>query len=1716
MSASRERLFTWGAVVASVLLVGSLAVADSARGPSGLAAWTAPPRVSGTVPSQAASPAAAPSTGRSATPAPVDWARLTLPATPTVADLVPTDADASGVALDTTFRLTTRTNETAASLAGRLTASPDVSLAVVAGSDGGPAASVLVRPAQPLAAGRVYRFSLTSPGGAVEQSWAFQAKAPLHVVTTVPGNHTADVPLDTGIEFTFDQDGVSSIDGFLDAEPAIPGTLEYHGRTAVLVPSQPLARRTVYTVTLRHGVPQQGSDQVLGDDVVVQFQTGTGTAEQAAPGFALARRVYESAPGERPVLETQWYARTDGASPPLVPLTVYRFPSMQACLDAYRRVEDAPQWVSWPTAEGLVAVDGLAKVGSFSVRLTSEADSYGSWLRLPVELDAGWYLVATTAGDVPYQAFLQVTDIASFASVTETKTAVWVNDVGTGAAVSGATVTTSAGERLGATDARGLVIDTTPASLVPPVESEPLPGGTWPIPVPLRPLVVRAPDGRAAFVPLASGCGWYGFCSASRWVNPGDRWWEAMGTDRSSYRDADTIHVWGLVRERGQSAPGAAPASIELRLVLDERWPYIGGGGADIPPAMTTRVATDADGNFSGDLAFTGLDHGTYRVEARVGDELVATRYVSVGIIVKPSYALSIATDRHAYIAGEPVVTTITAAYYDGTPVPGVEVQVDGFGTPTTVTTGIDGTAELRLPAGPVEYGQWQPVWLSARVARAEEGDIAAQSTIVVFGADRLLDGTGRIEDGRLHLAGSLATLDRAAVDSGFDPADPWPSDPRGDPIGAATVTARLVELVPVRTEIGRHYDFIEKRTVVDYRYDITRVTERSFSLRTDRTGAFVLDAAVAHPAHDYEIELSTVDPRGRTGTLVVAAASGATPAEYWARWAYLEPLEGQSGTVRSAYLPGSTISLVMRDGGGALPDGGGNRYLFLGEQRGLRDARVQASSRLDRTFGSADVPSLAIVGVRFTGTTYQVASGYTAVVDTSAYALTVEITPDAAAHEPGDAAAVDVTTTDASGRPVSATVVVRAVDQKLHDSGAAYDEDPLQQLYAQTSGGEIATYASHQYPFGAGDGRGNATGGGGGAATPAPAAEAGSTAGRTRTDFRDTLFLERVRTGADGRAHVEFRMSDDLTGWRVTATAFASGLRAGQAAISMPVGLPFFVGVQLAPEYVTSDAPSVRLRAYGTSLRTGDEVTFTVSSAELGMAPTTATGAAFTAVDVPLPALRAGTVSLTIEGRVERPGGGAGPATDRLVRTFTVVDARQVQLGTWSGSLADPLPSMGTGLATLVFEDRGTGSLLAMLQSLAWGGHARADGALAATLAQRLLAAHVPSGDGEPAAFDAARYQEGGTGGVSLLPYTSPDLELSALVALTAPDDVNRASLAAYLGTVRSDDQSTTERRNIALAGLAGLGEPVLATIQDALAGTGLTPRERLFLAAGALAQGDAAAALSAERAVLEAYGETLGPWIRVRLGGPTDSDAEATALVAWLAAGAGDAVADGALRYVVENPPDDLLLSLQEVEAIGRLLEAARGEASSFSYTVDGVEHPVTLAPGGAFSIVLSAAQRATLRLIPKTGTVGVTASWRAPLATTGGTAGLTIARTVDPVGTIDGSRLVEVTLSVALPSKTPRGCYEISEAAPSGLMPVSRGLLPPGSIPEEDVVDPYAIDGQLVSFCVAPDGPARARYFARVVTPGTYAWEPAVIDSGVRELGSAQSAAGTVVIR
>ena len=1669
------------ALVAVVILLTAAALvipepSRPARSPSPTPSL--PDRTSGLpVPSPSAATGILPGTSPMSVPD-AAWAPLSLEPYVPVADLVATNTDVAGIAPDTTFVLRSRGSEPAQELASRVTVEPAVALKVA-----GTSSQPVIRPAARLTPGQSYRFVLRDPTGALQGSWAFRVRQPLHVVATLPRDKATDVPLDTGIEFTFDQDGATGAAARFTIDPSVPGSFEMAGRTFVFKP-RALRPRTVYRVTLRRGVQIAGSDQVLEQDVSFAFET-TSAASASTPTSTIyaGRLVFESSTREAPVMSVSTYGGSDVPMPTSVKGAIHRFPGSASALAALAQAERGT-WTRWQGQAGASATN-LPRVASFTVHASPLETNSDVWFRLPSKLAAGWYLVVLEDGADRVSLFLQVSDIGSFVAVFSDRIAVWAHDLRTSAPLAGATVTIGTDGALGSTDAQGLLVAPVPASLRSSADSTGRPI-----------LTIASPDGRTGFVAgsmwTGGGDGWRYATGAWWYGGANDAYWQFFHADRQAYRQQDTLNAFGLVRRR---ADGSIPTRVTVRLVDS-------GGAENTTPAISeATVTTDPIGAFTASLRLRDVPMGWYALELRDGGTLVNTTYVTVTVLTKPPYRLELSTDRHVYLADESVRLTATATFYDGTPVGGLELRIAGANglaveSNVTVTTDPTGKAAFTLPARRDESPhQFDVIDFQVEPVRSEEMFVSATAYVVVWAGLVELQATPSFAGSTLSVAGTIYRRDMKGAEAWYAAGSPYGDDgktaSRAGPSAGSTVTVNVTGSYEVARRTGERYDFIARKVVPVYDYDLRTVDLGTRKVKADASGRFALSVRVTDARiSSCSIRLSARDAASRETAIDLYASPSDRPHPGLQNWAYLD--DGRPSD-DPGYHVGDTVSLVFRDTAGPYPSSAPNQYLFMAAQLGLRSLEVRSSPTFAVPFDAAAVPNLVVNAVRFTGSTYIFTgssylgpSGYQAQFDARDRALDVTATPSAPSYRPGGTASVDIAVASAAdGRPVPADVIVTAVDQKLYDMYAAWDAEPLGQLYSSVSSGMLLSRGSHQYPD-TGNRGGGSTGGGGGG-------------GDLRDDFRDAAFFGKVAVGSDGRARITFRVPDDLTQWHVAVYAVTGDLRAGSTDVPVVVSLPFFVEATIAPEYVAGDRPAVRLRAYGDALRAGQTVTYAVSSSSLGMAVRTVTAPAFRETSVTLPAVPLGTQRLTIRATVDAAGGGLA---DGLVRTFTVVRPRQTRDRLVSSRLGPGFVPSGGDSTTYTFADAGRGAFLPLLWRLMQGDGPRLDQALAASEAAALVSRYFPglAKDVPATTLDFDRYAvtdpDTSRLALALLPYASGDLELTVRALLLAPASTRGSSFEESLSAVVNREDEALDRRLLALAGLAALGSPVVTELRAAANDDEnfSPPTPLLYAALGLAAAGDEQGARAIERRLLQQYGERYGTYVRLRVSGDASQVSEATALLAALAAALGDPLAPAAEAYAEANPSQMTVFGLQQVAYAAAALERTSPATARFAVTVGGRRTEHVLKAGQSWSITLSATQRVSLAAQLLSGEVAVMTVWRETLEPTAvvNDPDLSIERFVWPGLAVPADAVVDVTLRVDVRGIATSGCFRVTEIVPSGLVPRSQ----PWGIDVADAFTwPSLVDGQRVEFFVC-DPSRPPRYLATVLTAGTYAWEPAIV--------------------
>ncbi len=1559
--------------------------------------------------------------------------------------LAPESAGAMGVAPDSAFLLTAREPVQAEDVRARL-AVRGADEPLVTQVD---AHRVRIAFADPLPERAVVAFQLAAETR--PYAWAFQTAEPLRVVSTLPGPQAVRVPVNTGIEVALNTD-VVSLDAFQAAfsiEPAVAGRFEQHRRTFVFVPNRPLEAATAYTVTISGRLSADAAPGE-GEDYAFAFETAATETGRGESGFSLSLPSPFFPPDQAPFVNVYLYSGASGADRAM-DVRVRQFPNADtylAALDGYERT-------SWRQYVDLDAVSGTAAlpvVATFQAPVQSTG-RYGSAVAFPDPLPRGYYVADfalegrptdTPGAPDTRRAYFQVTEVAAYAVVAVNETLVWVNDTETGGPLAGAEIAVLGAGGEAHTDASGV------ARVVPDGE-----GATR--------LRVRA-KGQDVFLPVAP-----------LEPEPSDSRWTYFYTDRPMYQPTDTVQFFGFAEAR---ADGSRPQRVQASFGSYER------------PFERATADVGADGVFHGTMDIRQVPPGYYALtftDADTGTQ-IGGHGVSVSEYVKPAYFLTLTPDTLAAFDGDRVGFAVRGEFFDGTPMKGLQVRVGANRTEQQTVT-LDGNGHGRSELTVTGGSSWGPdvLWLTAEPARPEEGEIRATAGIYVFGPDVSL----RVREERAAAGGE----DRYVVTARtVRPAPTWNAEEASSgPRAGLAVRMQVTEYTYDRVETGTYYDFVNKRTVPQYRYDRRERDLGETVLVTGADGTVSFPAPPTRPDANYALTFSAVDGRGRTATAQTEARRFPLVFDEQPGLFFFNPDAPESDRWNNthAYAPGSPVRLEVRERGDGAEAVGAARYLYFRAAEGIRHTEVTDQAAHAFVFGEADVPNVHVFGARFDGRGYfpidqggnewrwgaGFSSGYVVTTDLSSRALTVETEAARASYRPGETVELAVRVRDAQGRPVAATVNLNVVDEAYY---ALVEDaaDPLPALYARVPSGVRQTFISHDARLA---GLSAAEGGGGG----------DRDMGSPRKDFEDTAAFRTVRTAADGTARVSFTLPDNITTWRVTAHALdAAGKRAGISRTPVVASMPFFVTPVIREKYLPQDAPVILVRAGGTAVGTSDAVTYRIRVPGEDV-ERTASAAAGETLRVPLPPLPKGTHEIIIEGR-------SGAHVDAVSRQVAIVDSwftrptvARVSLG--SGPTA--LTGAADGVTHVTFVDGGRGQYLTDLYGLAMGAGDRADQLAAASAATRILnevfGEEVP--EPEPS-FEA--YQPWGTG-LLLLPYGSPDPELTARVALLGDTPFDEAGMARYLQEA-VDDASSPREAAQALAGLASLGEPALLDLQRLLADPRADDDTRLSAALGLYLAGDEEGA----RAVYRSFAERLRRQEGVAyLPAGGQDQAERTAALAVLAAGLGEPDARELYAFLRRGIHTDAWLGIEQIAALRALIARAPVENATVAYTLNGERQTVELA-GGARTLAVRAFELADLDPRVVEGTADAVLRHERPaVAGEPSDPALRVSRTysVDGVATTtfrEGD-VVKVSLSYEAPRQnvTHWTSYRLVDVLPSGLAPItSAGGY--GMRRESCTWHPYDVQGQRVSFFVGPAlyaGCTSIDYYARVVTPGTYAAEP-----------------------
>ncbi|MBI5654245.1 Ig-like domain-containing protein [Candidatus Uhrbacteria bacterium] len=1529
-------------------------------------------------------------------------------------------------------------------------------------------------------------------------AWAVQTKSVFRVMTSVPADRSSSVPINTGIEFGMSFDGWTDPTPFFVIEPATAGRFEVHGRSLTFVPLQPLQYGQVYTVTLKKGLNVKDTDNRLAEDFVISFET----MAKPKPGEEPGRKPYlsptqdmnDELPGHDALIPVYWNG--EATSTP-VTITGYALELDQARQYLVERSKIPDFAIVTLSKDELYAKYTTGK--SFTVSGNIEQNSYyGYNIRLPGGLTAGHYLLKfETAGADPSWTFFSSTNLVSYSIADKTNLAVWAVNAETRRPLTDLPVSSDDAQAKTGSD------------------------GIAKLPTPQVLTATSSDYATSAIVTLGTGQlsslirvqkQYQPYDYFDRYIQVGnmnDQTVSFLYPDRPLYRTTDGLKAYGMARDRVSKQPVSGNLTLELAR---------GGYYFDFftgTPKIYQRIdlKTDDQGFFQTDLSWKTMQAGTYRINLKRDGQTIASRNFEIRDFVKPAYTLEVVVSKKQIFAGDDISGEVRAKFYSGAPVSNLNLSLNSSGVTNDsldLKTDDDGRATFTIKTSADNcdaYARYaycnstRTSWITVRPTDAEEAQVEAAETVSVWRSHVSLDVTRKIKDRQVDIEFIARKVDLTNVGNSG-------SNVLGEAQRNAKITGKIRERSWVQVFQETGYDYVQKTSYPIYRYELRERDVSDINVTTDESGKASLRFTMTSTTVSYQLVAETKDENGLRDFATTYFSAG------W--WDYSDSAPGSDEEIslkplrddpqKSDYAAGETVGVGLFKGSDPMPTADTPVYLFVRSHLGIKELAVGQKSTYSFVFDEDSLPNTTVRGITFVKNGF-VMRDFTASFDAASRELTVNITPDQEVYAPQGKAKLHVSLKTKDGSPAKgARIDLALVDEAVFAAAQnSIEENPLGDIYSWVSDGVIFDRISqYENKLEAAALGGAERGGGGGE--------------QVRRDFKDTAGFAMVTADDNGQADVTFDLPDNLTSWRATAVAATPGLYAGVGRTQIRVTKPVFVEVTVPSNLLTADKPVMKLRAYGTGLKTGESVDFSIDAPTLGLKNESVKGTVGQAAYVAVDTLPAGNHAMVI--RVKGANG-----TDALEKKINVAashflrnDLAQVDLGPGVA-----LPDIGDSREVeLRFLPKTRAQYLDRVRQLTWNWSQRFESRLAARLAKALLKDYFGESV-EDQSEPLTKYQRP-DGGIAILPYASDDAELTSKVAAVAPDLFDRQGLEQYLIGYLQKDGVTREEQIRALSGLAALGAPVLQQLQDMAVLPDLSWREKLGVMRGLNAIGDKQGAKVLLDNLLAQAKEEDG-LLSVRIADDKRSVTEATAEAALVAADIFHPAAPKLDAWLEKNWTQDTMTDLDRVAYLNRVVPAALGSDVSFGYTLGGSpEKTITLKESWGYTLVLTADEARSFH-VTKVDGPAVAVFYRSVPGLPTANPDIQIARTYQAVGSESSaafkeSDVIQVNLDLKWDKLAQSGCYTVRDNLPAGLAPMVTVYFG-WSGDFGNLWYPTDITDNSVSFVTCNPGKQdgsteKIKYRARVVARGTYLAEPAIMQSTEAPSVSALSQSQPVSIK
>lgn len=1202
-----------------------------------------------------------------------------------------------------------------------------------------------LKPKVPLEKNSVASIGIVSKEGETIYRWAFQTDCDMRVDEVYPEPNLTYVSPDTGIEINFTAPVENTADfSEITITPRIDGHFEAHGSTVYFIPHEELAPRTTYYVSVGEGF-KSDDGTLISEPYRFKFQTSYSRGDSYFYTDNMSETFIE---GDTTCIEV--YASSDimekGCS-----VKLYKYPDeskYQAALDEYiTSGMDVNDYIF--STEGLECV-----YSNDNAEILSGNDSWrASFVMLPDDLEQGGYMAVLNAnGSGEYftvQRHIQVDPISVYSGSIAGRSQFFINDTETGNAASGAEITlkTALHEYNAVADSSGV------AEL-------------W---------VNEPHDGQGL---LTVSYGSNVFCDVFDYDgetehDPRDDYYVYLYTDRVGYLPTDTINVWGVVRPRRDDVPIPQNLCIGLKDYSND-------------PTDTIDVTLSPEGTFTTKIVLEDHEEAWTNVAIMSGDTVLCRSFVQIMEYEKPLYILDVDVPEVAVSPqSTPVEIGLTATLYEGTPAEGVKVGLSSYKSSDekNVVTDKQGKAQTSMLFNDVD--DWRPQYLSfeSRISGIEDVMSCFYTDFYGFFRDVMLSSEYDSDTKTITL--KTSKIDPYALDTeeGFD--YHYNYEELAGEAYDTEITATLFRSWYEKTENGSHYDFLQKKTVKDYKYEYKNQAVKIYKAKSQNGTAIIPQIPADDKESSYYFELSWKDTQGREVNDTVYLRSDYYPSanEYVYKYYSFYPDKTQ-------FKENEDITFTLQCNSVDASDEQG-RVLLQVYGDNFLESTVYDSTKFAHKMTKDYIPTVNAVGAYFDGRhVYPVANYWDDLCfDPSDRELSVEIAPDKPEYAPADNASVTVTVTDIDGNAVSnAQVMVSVVDEAAF-AIADQKADPISDIYEYIYPGTVQQYYSyiqHTLDFNGGGEKGG-----------------GGDEGYVRKEFLDTALFMPAVTDGSGKCTVSFKLPDNITQWRVTAVAVKEAatdyVYAGASKYPINSTLPLFVSPIMSDRYVYGDDIAVTAKLFGGTGNDNIDVTLTGEGVNKTLSIKMGETANFGKLEM-------GDYKVTFTAK-------NGSASDSVEMPLSVTDSLR-ELPVVSEMTLEELSALSPERwpVKVVFFDEAYRTYADALFRLNRYSGSRLDMRIGEYYAMREMGFITPE------EYEAAFKNIAPTGFAKLLKDSEESAELTALILCADPTLINNTSAARRFNKIVNSKQSSHGDVADAYLGLAALNKPVMSAVRRIL----------------------------------------------------------------------------------------------------------------------------------------------------------------------------------------------------------------------------------------------------------------------------------------------------------